>query len=184
MTVASPDQSAPADASGVAVAPPVDARKFRTALGRFATGVTIVTARDGQGVPVGLTANSFSSLSLDPPLVLWSLNRSSSLMPVFAEVTSFVINILADDQVALSRQFARSGTDRFADVAWHDGVNGTPVIEGCAAWFDCRIHSRLEGGDHVIFVGQVDDYAATDLPPLLYVGGHYARAAHHPDATG
>jgi flavin reductase (DIM6/NTAB) family NADH-FMN oxidoreductase RutF len=149
-------------------------REFRDALGTFATGVTVVTALAEDGRPIGLTANSFNSVSLHPPLVLWSLSCSASSMDVFAQATHYAINVLAADQVALARQFATKGIDRWAGVAHHGGQTGVPLLDGALATFECRSHSRHPEGDHVVFVGEVlHCQRLRQAPPLLYHGGQF-----------
>ncbi|QPF76126.1 flavin reductase family protein [Roseateles sp. DAIF2] len=151
-----------------------DTQQFRAALGMFATGVTIVTARGPDGTLVGLTANSFNSVSLSPPLVLWSLARSAASMAVFSRGSHYAINILAADQKALAQRFATRDIDRFAGVAWREGAGGAPVLEGVAAVFECANRSRYEEGDHVIFVGEVESCEAQpQAQPLLFHGGRY-----------
>jgi len=147
--------------------------ELRQALGRFVTGVTIVTCRDAEGNAVGLTANSFNALSLDPPLVLWSLRQSSSKIAAFSAASHFVINVLADDQVDLSRRFARSAPATFDADAWSDGHGGAPVLAGCVAVFECRRHSHQQAGDHVLFIGEVRRIAGSAATPLVYHAGHY-----------
>jgi flavin reductase (DIM6/NTAB) family NADH-FMN oxidoreductase RutF len=132
------------------------AQEFRAALGMFATGVTIVTARTAEGDLVGLTANSFNSVSLSPPLVLWSLARTAGSLPVFSAGSHYAINILAADQRALAERFATKACDRWQGVAFTDGAGGAPLIDGAAATFECFNRSRYEEGDHVIFVGEVE----------------------------
>jgi flavin reductase (DIM6/NTAB) family NADH-FMN oxidoreductase RutF len=154
---------------------PFDARDFRNALGTFATGVTIVTARGGDGEPVGLTVNSFASVSLDPPLVLWSQSLYAQSLNAFQEATHFVVNVLAADQVELSKKFAGEHDNRFLDVAHIVPSHGAPVIAGCAAHFECRNEARYYGGDHVIFLGRVEHYAHTTKPTLLFCRGRYMR---------
>lgn len=146
---------------------------LRTAFGRFTTGVTIVTCVDADGQRVGLTANSFSSLSLDPPLVLWSLRRVSPSLPAFAEASHFVINVLAETQVDLSRRFASPAADKFAEGQWSAGLGGAPVLAACAAVFECEQHARHESGDHVLFIGRVRRLAEMSVAPLVFQGGHY-----------
>ena len=146
---------------------------LRAAMGRFATGVTIITCRTAAGAAVGLTANSFASLSLDPPLVLWSLRQASSHLPAFDSVAHFAVNVLAETQVELSRRFASSQPDKFADGHWADGLGRTPVLAGCAAVFECRVESRHVLGDLVLFIGRVLRLADLSVAPLLFQGGHY-----------
>ena len=151
----------------------MDPRHFRNALGRFTTGVTIVTCRDGLGQPVGLTANSFNALSLDPPLVLWSLRHASPNMSAFETATHFAVNVLAEAQVELSRRFAASAEDRFAQGAWASGDHGVPVLAGCAAVFECQTVSHQIAGDHRLFIGSVLACSESALAPLVFQAGHY-----------
>jgi len=140
----------------------------------FATGVTVVTARGANGAPVGLTANSFNSVSLNPPLVLWSLSRSAGSMPAFERGSHYAINILAAEQHALAERFASKAVDRFADVAFSEGAGGAPILEGAAAVFECFNRSRYEEGDHVIFVGEVERCSwRAGATPLIFHGGRY-----------
>jgi flavin reductase (DIM6/NTAB) family NADH-FMN oxidoreductase RutF len=149
-------------------------QEFRAALGMFATGVTIVTALDGSGRPVGVTANSFNSVSLQPPLVLWSLARAAGTMAVFEQGSHYAINILAAEQHALAERFGRRSPNRFAGVAFRPGGCGAPVLEGSAAVFECRNRSRYEEGDHVIFVGEVEHCERrAGAQPLIFHGGRY-----------
>ena len=153
---------------------PLDPQQFRAALGMFATGVTIVTARAEDGTLVGLTANSFNSVSLSPPLVLWSLARRAGSMPVFSRGSHYAINILAADQKELAQRFATRDIDRFAGVKFREGCGGAPVLEGCAAVFECANRSQYEEGDHVIFVGEVEACSRADqAQPLIFHGGRY-----------
>jgi flavin reductase (DIM6/NTAB) family NADH-FMN oxidoreductase RutF len=158
-----------------AQAPSFSVLHFRAALGMFATGVTIVTARNAEGLPVGLTANSFNSVSLSPPLVLWSLARSAGSMPAFERGSHYAINILAADQRALAERFAsKVVVDRFSGVAFREGAGGAPILEGSAAVFECFNRSRYEEGDHVIFVGEVERCGRrTGAQPLIFHGGRY-----------
>jgi flavin reductase (DIM6/NTAB) family NADH-FMN oxidoreductase RutF len=154
--------------------PAFSSQEFRTALGAFATGVTVVTALDATGRPVGLTANSFNSVSLSPPLVLWSLSRRAGSLPAFSGGSHYAINILAADQRALAERFASKDVDRFAGLAFRQGAGGAPVLEGSAAVFECFNRSQYEEGDHVIFVGEVERCERRDgALPLIYHGGRY-----------
>ena len=140
----------------------------------FPTGVTIVTARDVDGRLIGLTANSFNSVSLEPPLVLWSLSRRAGSMPVFSRGSHYAIHILAADQMALAERFAAKGVDRYAGVAYRENEAGVPVIQGAAAVFECFNRSQYEEGDHVIFVGEVERCThRPEASPLLFHGGRY-----------
>jgi flavin reductase (DIM6/NTAB) family NADH-FMN oxidoreductase RutF len=154
--------------------PSFTSAEFRHALGMFATGVTIVTARDAGGLRVGLTANSFNSVSLAPPLVLWSLSRQATSLSAFSGGSHYAINILAAEQRALAERFALRQGDRFAGVALREGAGGAPIIEGAAAVFECFNRSRYDEGDHVIFVGEVERCARrADASPLIFHGGRY-----------
>lgn len=153
--------------------------EFRGALGMFATGVTIVTARAEGGAFIGLTANSFNSVSLSPPLVLWSLARSAGSFAAFSTGSHYAINILGADQQDLAKQFAAKGDDRFAGVQFISGAGGAPLIQGAAATFECFNRSRYEEGDHIIFVGEVERCShQPGASPLLFHGGKFY--AEHP----
>lgn len=151
----------------------MDTRALRQALGRFSTGVTIITCRNASGERVGLTANSFSSLSLNPPLVLWSLRRESPSLAAFLEAPGFAVNVLAEAQVDLSRRFASAVNDKFAEGAWSDGLHGAPVLAGCPAVIECARFDARETGDHWLLIGQVERAAEASIPPLLFQSGHY-----------
>ena len=153
--------------------PPIDPQALRQVLGRFATGVTIVTCLDEQGQRLGLTANSFNALSLDPPLVLWSLRQASPSLPAFRAAQHFAVNILAESQVDLSRRFASRLPDKFAEGGWSDGTGGAPVLSGAAAVLECETAQIHDAGDHVLFIGRVLRLADLATPPLLFHGGHY-----------
>lgn len=155
--------------------PPVfSSSEFRASLAMFATGVTIVTARTANGELVGLTANSFNSVSLSPPLVLWSLSQAASSLAAFSTGSHYAINILAADQKELAERFASKRVDRWDGVAFDDGVAGAPLLTGAAASFECFNRSRYEEGDHVIFVGEVERCSHRDgAAPLLYHGGKF-----------
>ncbi len=154
----------------------IDAKQFRSALGAFTTGVTIVTTRDRDGNDVGLTVNSFNSVSLDPPLVLWSLARSSGSLQAFMDSEYFAVHILAADQEKLSNLFAQRGADKFAGLAVTRGHGETPLLDGSSARFECRSAFRYAGGDHEIFVGEVITFEYFNRPPLVFQGGKYALA--------
>lgn len=154
--------------------PSFSVQEFRAALGMFATGVTIVTARSADGQVIGLTANSFNSVSLSPPLVLWSLSRVAASLPVFSTGSHYAINILAADQKPLAERFATRGADRWSGVTFDEGAGGAPLLHGAAASFECFNRSRYEEGDHVIFVGEVERCThRTGASPLLFHGGRY-----------
>jgi 3-hydroxy-9,10-secoandrosta-1,3,5(10)-triene-9,17-dione monooxygenase reductase component len=152
----------------------IDPALLRRALGRFATGVTLATCRGRDGQPIGLTVNSFNALSLEPPLVLWSLRRHSPSIADFDAAAVFAINVLAEDQVELSRRFAASTmADRFDEGLWHAGLGGAPVLGGCTAQFECETVSRQDAGDHRLYIGRVLRLQHQPLPPLLFHAGHY-----------
>lgn len=152
------------------------ARRFRSALGAFATGVTIVTTRDGEAGDVGLTANSFNSVSLDPPMVLWSLAQSARSLPAFLAASHFAVHVLSADQEALSMRFAARGSEKFAGLDLERGIAHIPLLRGCAARFQCRTAFRHEAGDHMIFVGEVQEFDRSDLTELLFHRGRYSLA--------
>jgi flavin reductase (DIM6/NTAB) family NADH-FMN oxidoreductase RutF len=157
-----------------AQAPSFSPPEFRSALGMFATGVTIVTARAANGRLVGLTANSFNSVSLQPPLVLWSLSHAAASMAVFSSGSHYAINILAADQQELARRFAMKDVDRWTGVKFSEGAGGAPLLTGAAATFECFNRSRYQEGDHVIFVGEVENCShRAGASPLLFHGGKY-----------
>ena len=176
MSVPSSD-SMPATSVPEIAASDLSTDELRRALGRFVTGVTIVTCRDEHGEPVGLTANSFNALSLDPPLVLWSLRQASSTISAFTNASHFAINVLSVDQVDLSRRFARPSSAKFDAGEWTDGQGGAPLLAGCVAVFECRRHSHHAAGDHVLFIGEVERLGGTAATPLVYHAGHYRALA-------
>ncbi len=156
--------------------PTLDPYLLRQALGCFPTGVTVVTTRDADGTFVGVTINSFSSLSLEPPLVTWALSTLSANLRAFETATHFAVNVLADDQVWVSRRFAAPAAHRFHEVPVRAGIGGAPLIEGCVAHIECHTHSSQTIGDHVLFVGRVERMRADKRPPLVFVGGRYRSA--------
>ena len=160
-----------------------DPRAFRRALGNFATGVTVVTAADASGRKVGVTANSFNSVSLDPPLVLWSIDKRSSSHGVFEEASHFAVNVLAADQIDLSNNFARPKDDRFAEIAYEPGEGGAPVFADCAARFHCEKYQQVDGGDHWIMIGKVVAFDDFGRSPLLYHQGAYSMVLPHTRMT-
>lgn len=152
----------------------LDAREFRNALGCFATGVTIVTTVDPGGEPVGLTVNSFNSVSLDPPLVLFSVGRHAYSLTVLLETEHFAVNVLRESQQALSDRFARAASDKWAGIDFRSGENGCPLLPGVLARLECHSRHAYMGGDHVIFVGEVERMTYDpDGVPLLYFRGGY-----------
>lgn len=153
--------------------PTIDPRALRNALGRFATGVTIVSCLDAAGQSIGLTANSFNALSLTPPLVLWSLRESSPSLPAFMAARHFAVNVLTEAQLELARRFATPTADKFAEGVWSPGHGGAPVLSGCAAVFECESVSHQVTGDHQLFIGRVLRLIEAPMPPLLFQAGHY-----------
>jgi 3-hydroxy-9,10-secoandrosta-1,3,5(10)-triene-9,17-dione monooxygenase reductase component len=151
-------------------------RSFRVALGRFATGVTVVTTTDARGNDVGVTANSFNSVSLDPPMVLWSLARTSRSVDAFMRSDYFAVHVLSSSQHEVSARFARSGVNKFEDFDVERGLGGIPLLHDCSARFQCRRAFIHEGGDHLIIIGKVEAFDHTDRPPLVFHGGTYAFA--------
>jgi len=156
--------------------PDTHPHQFRNALGQFATGVTIVTTCDSEENPVGVTASSFNSVSLDPPLILWSLAKTAHSMPAYQNSGGFNVHVLASHQSDLSNRFARQSDDKFKDVDFTNCKQGFPLLNEFAALFRCKTHFQYEGGDHIIFVGEVIDYQTHDFPVLVFHGGRYAEA--------
>ncbi len=160
---------------------PIDPALLRRALGAFVTGVTVVTTRTAAGDPVGITVNSFNTVSLVPPLVLWSLSLRAASFDAFVQSSHFVVNVLGAHQIPLSERFAMTGGDKFAGVAWRKGLADMPVLDGTAASFTCRNVHRFPGGDHLIFVGEVVALEQSARAPLVYANGGYAEL--HDDAN-
>jgi flavin reductase (DIM6/NTAB) family NADH-FMN oxidoreductase RutF len=156
-----------------AAPPAFDSRHFRNALAQFATGVTVITTRLDNGNFFGLTASSFNSVSLDPPLVLWSLSNQATSLPLFTGNSHYVINVLSADQSQLADRFARRIPNRFEGVEFELSHTGLPIIKGVAAWFECHNRSRYPEGDHVIFVGEVERCDAAPQAPLVFHGGRF-----------
>jgi len=152
-------------------------RLLRDAFGTFMTGVTVVTAHDEAGAPIGFTANSFSSVSLDPALLLVSIAKTSGNYARFIAAKGFAINILAEGQKDVSNTFAKPVEDRFATVAWQPGPHGAPVLAGVSAWFDCSLHQVIDAGDHAILIGKVEAFEASGLSGLGYYRGSYFTPA-------
>jgi flavin reductase (DIM6/NTAB) family NADH-FMN oxidoreductase RutF len=152
-----------------------DPRELRRAMGRFATGVTVVTTRTPSGRLEGLTANSFSSVSLDPPLVLWSLRQEARSMPAFMAAKWFVVHILGAHQHHLSNHFATPAAEKFADIHFADGLGGCPLLGETIARFECSAFNHVPAGDHTIFIGRVERLTHRDGEPLIYSGGRYCQ---------
>lgn len=155
-------------------------RAFRSALGTFTTGVTIITTRDENEEPIGMTANSFNSVSLDPPLVLWSIAKTALSLSAFMQCNHWNVHVLSTEQENLSGRFATRGEDKFADIELDQGISKVPLLKNCTARFQCRTASTYDGGDHIIFIGEVLAYDQSDKPPLVFQKGQYAIAALKP----
>jgi flavin reductase (DIM6/NTAB) family NADH-FMN oxidoreductase RutF len=153
----------------------IDSDLFRSVLGRFASGITVITTHDDSGRDHGMTASAFSSLSLDPPLVLVCIANDATMAPVVASAESFAVNVLSDAQEALSRRFAGKVDDRFAGVGFSRSKLGDVLLDDVLAWMQCRIVARYPSGDHIIIVGEVEAAEAHDARPLLYYRGGYAQ---------
>lgn len=153
----------------------MDSKEFRGALGAFATGVTIVTTHAASGVDFGMTVTSFNSVSLEPPLVLWSIDRRAEGFVAFTESRHFAVHVLAHDQQALANRFAQRGIERFADLPLARGAGNVPILQYCATWFVCEMEATYQGGDHVILVGRVVAYRNFGRPPLLFHASRYAE---------
>lgn len=165
---------------------PIDPRELRNALGRFATGVCVVTTRTAAGQTAGLTVNSFSSVSLDPPLVAWCLGRKAPSLRAFTQAGHFAVHVMAHEQHALAMHFARPAEDKFADVrdAFEPGLAEVPVLKDALARFECRKASVVEGGDHLIFIGRVERFAYAERAPLLFHAGRFLdRGPGEPDPS-
>jgi flavin reductase (DIM6/NTAB) family NADH-FMN oxidoreductase RutF len=153
---------------------PFDQNDFRQGLGLFPTGVTIVTTEADE--PIGMTVSSFNTVSLDPPLVLWSIDRRSLSLDTFTKCEHFAINVLSKDQQDLSNRFASKGADKFADTPFTKGAGGSPLLESCIAQLECKTWQTYDGGDHVIIVGEVLNYRYDKtLEPLVFYAGNYAE---------
>jgi flavin reductase (DIM6/NTAB) family NADH-FMN oxidoreductase RutF len=161
--------------------PAFDERQFRDALAQYATGVTIVAAPATAGRYVGFTANSFNSVSLDPPLVIWSLARRSASLAAFDGAERYAVNVLAAGQVELARRFSRPHADRFATVRYRLGWSEAPLIEGCVAWLECRHHARHHAGDHMLFVGEVVTVERARGQGLVFHRGRFGTTTDLPD---
>lgn len=159
----------------------IDGKDFRCALGKFPTGVTIITAKDGEGKPVGITASSFNSVSIDPALILWSVDKGTYSASIFKEAEYFAVNVLSKAQMNLSNHFASRDEDKFSGIDYTECPNGSPLFNDCAAQFECKKWNVYEGGDHFIIIGEVIDYRYTlGAEPLVFAGGNYAVSALHP----
>ena len=161
-----------------------DPRTFRDTLGLFVTGVTVITTRDAAGEPVGITANSFNSVSLDPPLVLWSVGLKALSLSAFSTATAYAVHILRDDQAELSQRFAKSGTDKFQGLPVESGLHDVPLLQDCAARLECLPYAQHAAGDHTLFIAEVHRFISdSNAMPLVYHGGRYAELADKPVPT-
>jgi flavin reductase (DIM6/NTAB) family NADH-FMN oxidoreductase RutF len=161
--------------------PVADGRAFRRCLGQFATGVTVMTAQHG-AERAGMAVNSFAALSLEPPLVLWSIRRASGALPIFTQAEHFAVNVLAGDQVEVANLFATPGIDKFAASHWMEGRTGSPVLDGTIATMECAREQVLDGGDHLLVIGRVLHFERRAGEPLLFAQGRYALSQEHPAA--
>ncbi|WP_299585726.1 flavin reductase family protein [uncultured Microbulbifer sp.] len=152
-------------------------RLLRDTLGHFATGVTVITTRDAEGQPAGMTANSFNSVSLDPALVLWSIDKQSLGYEAFTTREHFAVHVLRADQQHVSNLFAGRGVDKFGQIHWSEGPNGIPRLDECAAYFHCRRAQCIEGGDHTILLGEVLEFSTNGGEPLVFHRGRYRALA-------
>ena len=160
------------------VAGPVSSRDLRSTLGSFATGITIVTARTPAGEPIGMTISSFNSVSLEPPLILWSLSNHSPNLDAFRQASHYAVNVLSSAQRELSDRFASRNGERFAGLSLRPGLGGAPLIADCCAWFECANEIQYPGGDHLIFVGRVERCALGESEsPLVFHNGRYRQLA-------
>ena len=151
----------------------IDPTELRRCLGSFVTGVTVITALNEDGTPIGMTANSFNSVSLDPPLIVWSLRMNASSFPAYSRAKRFVVNILSEEQIEVSNRFAKSGQDRFNGVPTTPGIEGVPLIDGCSAHLECRTEAVYPGGDHLLFLGRVERIVGSARKPLAFGAGKY-----------
>lgn len=152
---------------------PIDKNELRRVMGHFATGVTVITALRKSGEMHGLTANAFTSVSLVPPLLLVCVDKNAESYPCFDETRVFTVNILAHDQEALSRKFAVSGGEKFQGVAYHTGANGAPILDGALAYVECKVVQAFDGGDHTIYLGEIEQAEAREGKPLMFFRGGY-----------
>ena len=162
---------------------PIEPMDLRRALGAFATGVTVVTTMDADGSPRGFTANSFTSVSLDPPLILVCLAKRAASCPVFQAAESFAVNILSEDQKAVSTAFSSPGVDRFTTVDWSARATGCPILADVVAWLDCRMQEVVDAGDHYILIGRIVDYDYAPASPLGFCRGAYVTFGLARDAV-
>ncbi len=156
----------------------VTSAQFREALGRYATGVTVITTRDAEGRPVGMTVNSFASVSLDPPLVLWCVDKGARQFEIFSRAKCFAVHVLQHGQEQIARRFSSESDDLFAGMSFRSGTSGLPLLDDIAVSLQCEVVNRYDEGDHVILIGRVTDIASSDVDPLLFFAGEYRRLQH------
>ncbi|MGO9266898.1 MAG: flavin reductase family protein [Candidatus Binataceae bacterium] len=156
---------------------PIERNELRRVMGHFATGVTIITTVSKDGVPFGLTANAFTSVSLDPPLLLISVDKKAESFPHFEGSKVFTVNVLSEEQEVLSRKFAVSGGDKFQGVAYRMGANGVPILDGILAYLECKLYATYDGGDHTLFLGEIEQAETREVKPLLFYRGGYRSLA-------
>mgnify|MGYP001579185100 CR=1 FL=1 len=153
----------------------MDSQELRRVMGHFATGVTVVTTRDKDGNPSGLTVNAFNSLSINPPLVLICIEKAAECYSLFEESGVFAVNLLSEEQEELSRRFATKGIEKFAGVKWRKCQNDVPLLDGAIGYIECKIINQYDGGDHTIYIGEIVNATAADDRPLLFFNGRYRR---------
>jgi len=153
----------------------MDSQELRRVMGHFATGVTVVTTRDKDGNPSGLTVNAFNSLSINPPLALICIGKAAECYSLFEESGVFAANLLSEEQEELSRRFATKGIEKFAGVKWRKGQNDVPLLDGATGYIECKIINQYDGGDHTIYIGEIINATAADDRPLLFFNGRYRR---------
>ena len=159
----------------------VDIKDFRQALGQFPTGVTVITTLDQDGNPIGVTASSFNSVSMNPPLILWNVGKQAYSAKIFEAAQYFNVNVLGEDQMDISNTCARQGEDKFANINYKSGIDGCPILEDTAACFECKTWQLYDGGDHIIVVGEVIKYQNNaTVSPLVFSQGNYAITTAHP----
>lgn len=153
----------------------IEVQELRRVMGHFATGVTVITTKDKDGAPQGLTANAFMSLSLNPPLVIISVDKGATCYNCFATGNGYTVNFLSENQEEVSKRFATKGIDKFAGLGWREGENGAAIIDGALGHVECRITQAYDGGDHTIVVGEILNAAANGERPLLFFKGKYQK---------
>lgn len=153
----------------------MDAREIRDVMGHFATGVTVITTKNSDGLPNGITANAFSSLSLNPPLVLVCIDKKANCYDCFEDSGVFAVNLLGEEQEELSNRFATKGIEKFQDIAWHMSSNAIPLLDGTIGYIECTVSQAYDGGDHTIYLGEVIYAHADGIRPLLFFKGKYQR---------